>query len=154
MATIETRQARQTVFVDTFTNGLLGPDIEMLGPVEDGGHVVVGSCAIADVERILLVESQARRHSKIPSKWNRFFERRNTIDRTVQTAANKHLSTTVECDTGGIRYIAGKIRDFATRVNAKQCDRQLLATRSGPSDEERAVIRIKGRISNWMQIFS
>jgi formamidase len=32
-----------TVFVDTFTNGLLGPDVEMLGPVEDGGHVVVNT---------------------------------------------------------------------------------------------------------------
>jgi acetamidase/formamidase len=38
-----TGQAHQTVFVDTFTNGLLGPDIEMLGPVEDGGHVVVNT---------------------------------------------------------------------------------------------------------------
>ena len=32
-----------TVFVDTFTNGLLGPDVEMLGPVEDGGHIVVNT---------------------------------------------------------------------------------------------------------------
>jgi acetamidase/formamidase len=31
------------VFVDTFTNGLLGPDVEMLGPVEDGGHIVVNT---------------------------------------------------------------------------------------------------------------
>jgi acetamidase/formamidase len=36
-------QAHPTVFVDTFTNGLLGPDVEMLGPVEDGGHVVVNT---------------------------------------------------------------------------------------------------------------
>ena len=36
-------QAHPTVFVDTFTNGLLGPEIEMLGPVEDGGHVVVNT---------------------------------------------------------------------------------------------------------------
>jgi formamidase len=43
VATIETRQARQTVFVDTFTNGLLGPDVRMLGPVADGGHVVVNT---------------------------------------------------------------------------------------------------------------
>ena len=43
MATIETRQARQTVFVDTFTNGLLGPDVPMLGPVADGGHIVVNT---------------------------------------------------------------------------------------------------------------
>ena len=33
--------ARQTVFVDTFTDGLLGPDVPMLGPVADGGHIVV-----------------------------------------------------------------------------------------------------------------
>jgi formamidase len=32
--------AHPTVFVDTFTNGLLGPDVEMLGPVADGGHIV------------------------------------------------------------------------------------------------------------------
>jgi formamidase len=32
-----------TVFVETFTNGLLGPDLEMLGPVEDGGHIVVNT---------------------------------------------------------------------------------------------------------------
>ena len=38
-----TGRAHPTVFVDTFTNGLLGPDIEMLGPVEDGGHVVVNT---------------------------------------------------------------------------------------------------------------
>ena len=36
-------EGHPTVFVDTFTNGLLGPDLEMLGPVEDGGHVVVNT---------------------------------------------------------------------------------------------------------------
>src|SRR3954469_19002348 len=43
MASIETRTARQTVFVDTFTDGLLGPDVPMLGPVADGGHVMVNT---------------------------------------------------------------------------------------------------------------
>ena len=43
MATIETRTARQTVFVDTFTDGTLGPDVQMLGPVADGGHIVVNT---------------------------------------------------------------------------------------------------------------
>ena len=38
-----TREAHHTVFVETFTNGLLGPDVEMLGPVEDGGHIVVNT---------------------------------------------------------------------------------------------------------------
>jgi len=38
-----TREAQRTVFVDTFTNGLLGPDVAMLGPVADGGHVVWNS---------------------------------------------------------------------------------------------------------------
>jgi formamidase len=37
------RESHPTVFVDTFTNGLLGPDLEMLGPVEDGGHIVVNT---------------------------------------------------------------------------------------------------------------
>ena len=36
-------QAKRTVLVDTFTNGLLGPDVEMLGPVADGGHIVWNS---------------------------------------------------------------------------------------------------------------
>jgi formamidase len=38
-----TGEAQRTVFVDTFTNGLLGPDVAMLGPVADGGHVVWNS---------------------------------------------------------------------------------------------------------------
>jgi acetamidase/formamidase len=38
-----TGEARQTVFVDTFTDGLLGPGVPMLGPVADGGHVVWNS---------------------------------------------------------------------------------------------------------------
>src|ERR671914_406851 len=33
-------EAHPTVFVDTFTNGLLDPERPMLGPVEDGGHIV------------------------------------------------------------------------------------------------------------------
>jgi formamidase len=37
------RETHPTVFVDTFTDGLLGPDVEMLGPVEDGGHIVVNT---------------------------------------------------------------------------------------------------------------
>ena len=38
-----TSEARQTIFVDTFTDGLLGPDVPMLGPVADGGHIVWNS---------------------------------------------------------------------------------------------------------------
>ena len=38
-----TTQAHRTVFVETFTNGLLGPDVAMAGPVADGGHVVVNT---------------------------------------------------------------------------------------------------------------
>src|SRR5215217_2530983 len=38
-----TRQARRTVLVDTFTDGLHGPDVPMLGPVRDGGHIVWNS---------------------------------------------------------------------------------------------------------------
>src|SRR4051812_47442037 len=34
---------RRTVFVDTFTDGTLGPDVELLGPVADGGHIVWNS---------------------------------------------------------------------------------------------------------------
>jgi formamidase len=37
------RETHPTVFVDSFTDGLIGPDVEMLGPVEDGGHVVVNT---------------------------------------------------------------------------------------------------------------
>ena len=38
-----TTRARRTVFVDTYTDGLLGPDVPMLGPVADGGHIVWNS---------------------------------------------------------------------------------------------------------------
>jgi acetamidase/formamidase len=42
-APVRTQAARRTVFVDTFTDGLLGPDVPMLGPVADGGHIVWNS---------------------------------------------------------------------------------------------------------------
>jgi formamidase len=42
-AEVGTREAHQTVFVDTFTNGLLGPEVPMLGPVASGGHIVWNS---------------------------------------------------------------------------------------------------------------
>jgi formamidase len=40
---IQTDRARRTVLVETFTDGLLGPDVPMLGPVADGGHIVVNT---------------------------------------------------------------------------------------------------------------
>jgi formamidase len=47
MATLEvkapSREGHPTVFVDTFTNGVLGPSQEMLGPVADGGHIVANT---------------------------------------------------------------------------------------------------------------
>jgi formamidase len=33
----------QTVYVDQFTNGILDPEREMLGPVRDGGHIVANT---------------------------------------------------------------------------------------------------------------
>jgi formamidase len=43
MAIQDTTTTRRTVVVDTFTDGLLGPDVEMAGPVADGGHIVWNS---------------------------------------------------------------------------------------------------------------
>ena len=40
MAIQDQTTAHPTVFVDVFTDGLLGPEVEMLGPVADGGHIV------------------------------------------------------------------------------------------------------------------
>ncbi|MBQ9635520.1 MAG: acetamidase/formamidase family protein, partial [Acidaminococcaceae bacterium] len=37
--------AKQTVFVNEFTNGILGPDVPMLGPVKDGGYIVANTAA-------------------------------------------------------------------------------------------------------------
>lgn len=34
---------RETVFVGVFTDGILGPDRPMLGPVRDGGHIVANT---------------------------------------------------------------------------------------------------------------
>jgi acetamidase/formamidase len=42
MAT-EVRLALETVFVNTYVDGILRPDGEMLGPVRDGGHVLVNT---------------------------------------------------------------------------------------------------------------
>jgi formamidase len=38
-----TRQGAETVFVDRFTDGIIGPSCEMLGPVRDGGHIVANT---------------------------------------------------------------------------------------------------------------
>jgi formamidase len=38
-----TTEVHRTVFVETFTDGLLGPDVAMAGPVADGGHIVVNT---------------------------------------------------------------------------------------------------------------
>ncbi|HYX85472.1 MAG TPA: acetamidase/formamidase family protein [Gaiellales bacterium] len=44
---VETRprtgQASETVFVDQFCDGIIGPSSEMLGPVRDGGHIVANT---------------------------------------------------------------------------------------------------------------
>ena len=36
-------EARETVFVDKFTNGILDPSEPMLGPVKNGGHIVANT---------------------------------------------------------------------------------------------------------------
>src|SRR6476620_4100222 len=38
-----TRQGTETVFVDRFCDGIIGPSSEMLGPVRDGGHIVANT---------------------------------------------------------------------------------------------------------------
>jgi formamidase len=38
-----TGQGHETVFVNTFTNGVLSPSRPMLGPVRDGGHILVNT---------------------------------------------------------------------------------------------------------------
>jgi acetamidase/formamidase len=40
---IQVRTGKETVFVDTFTNGILSPHRPMLGPVRDGGHIVANT---------------------------------------------------------------------------------------------------------------
>ncbi len=40
---IDTRVAHETVFVNTYCDGVLRPDAEMLGPVRDGGHILVNT---------------------------------------------------------------------------------------------------------------
>jgi formamidase len=42
-AEVLSAEVQQTVFVNTFTNGLLGPEVPMLGPVANGGHIVWNS---------------------------------------------------------------------------------------------------------------
>jgi formamidase len=38
-----TQQAVETVYVDRFCDGVIGPSSEMLGPVRDGGHIVANT---------------------------------------------------------------------------------------------------------------
>ncbi len=39
----EAMEAKQTVFVNEFTNGILDPKEEMLGPLKDGGHIIANT---------------------------------------------------------------------------------------------------------------
>jgi len=41
--TVTSDTAHETVFVSTYTDGVLRPDAEMLGPVRDGGHILVNT---------------------------------------------------------------------------------------------------------------
>ena len=44
MATTErTATAAETVFVDRFTDGIIGPSAEVVGTVRDGGHIVANT---------------------------------------------------------------------------------------------------------------
>lgn len=36
-------EAKQTVYVNQFTNGILDPNVDMFGPVKDGGHIVANT---------------------------------------------------------------------------------------------------------------
>lgn len=38
-----TAEGQETVFVSTFTNGVLGPNLEMLGPVRSEGHILINT---------------------------------------------------------------------------------------------------------------
>jgi acetamidase/formamidase len=40
---VATRAATETVYVDRFCDGIIGPSSEMLGPVRDGGHIVANT---------------------------------------------------------------------------------------------------------------
>lgn len=40
---METRNAYETVYVNTFTNGILDPSQPMAGPVRDGGHIIANT---------------------------------------------------------------------------------------------------------------
>lgn len=40
---VKIERARETVFIDTFTDGILSPNRPMLGPVRDGGHIVANT---------------------------------------------------------------------------------------------------------------
>lgn len=35
--------ATNTILVNTFTNGILGPSAQMLGPVRDGGYIIANT---------------------------------------------------------------------------------------------------------------
>ena len=110
------------------------------------------SRAIADMHHALLIESDPGRDSQIACKRNRFFERRQLVNNALEPARDKHLAIGTERNAGRIRDVARVLRNVATDVDAKERYRQLLASRSGTRDKERAIIRIKSRIRDRMKI--
>jgi hypothetical protein len=41
-----TTASHETVFVDQYTNGILDPQKPMLGPVKDGGHIIMSGARL------------------------------------------------------------------------------------------------------------
>ena len=60
--------AKQTVMVNEFTNGVLDPGEPMLGPVRDGGRIVVNTAA-GCWGPMLTPELRAAMRFQSPSMW-------------------------------------------------------------------------------------
>src|SRR6185369_8894783 len=110
------------------------------------------SRAIADVHQTTMVEGDACRNAKITTEGNGFFERSNSVNHSFESTADKHLPVRTETNAGWIRDVSGVLRNIAAEIDSKQCHRQFLAARSGPSHEERTVVRIVCRIRNRMNV--
>src|ERR1041384_2721365 len=100
----------------------------------------------------LAIESDSGRDAEIARERNRIFERRQLVNNTLEPARDEHLPIGTERNSGRIRDVARVLRNVAADIDPKQCYRQLLASRSGTRDKERAIIRVKSRVRYWMKI--
>src|SRR4026208_2321999 len=83
----------------------------------DAVHFKDRSRAIADVHQALAIKSNPRREAQVARKRNRFLERIQLVNITVEPAGDEHLSIGTKRNASRIRDVARVLGNIATDVD-------------------------------------